>query len=246
MRRNYISPEFDYSRVYGSFNMIEETNFFASKMLRIDSSILMDNQNLVYFQSLTNEQINLSIESHLPSISFSSSDDRRLNSTLIIDPTQTISQKNTNTSYILTINLKQILTDYIFATLKRYRTFEGVRNTMTQNNDVNFAITDYITRNVLNRYQLSDIQLYLNYVNISNLSNQNALMFDNIWAGYTDPITNRTAISPDIIGTQKYQVTKFQTKTSFDYSSTIVTFNQMQSSSDYCFDYYFKLTFNII
>ena len=243
MRRTYISPEFDYSRVYGTFNMKEEASFFGSKMLQIEDNVLIDSQSLVYFQSLNNEQINLSVESLLPPTSYSASDDKRVNSKLIIDPSQTSSQKNTNTQYILTINLKSILTDYIFASLKKWRTFEGIKNNMTKNGDINYAITEYIVKNVLDRYKLASVDLYLKYVDITN---QSALRYDNVWAGYTDPITNRISALPEDVGTDKYRLSKFQQQTQADYSSTIITFSQQQNSEQYCFDYFFKLSYQKI
>ena len=243
MRRTYISPEFDYSRVYGTYNMQEEASFFGSKMLQIEDQILIDTQSLVYFQSLTNEQINLNVESLLPPVSYSASDDKRIKSSLIIDPSQSISQKNTNTQYTLTINLQSILTDYIFASLKKWRTFEGIKNTMTKNGDINYAITEYIVKNVLNRYQLSQVQLYLKYVDIGT---QPALRYDNVWAGYTDPTTKRTASLPEDVGNSQYQLSKYQIKTQADYSSAIITFSQQLNSSQYCFDYFFKLLYQKI
>ena len=136
MRRTYISPEYDYSRIYGTFNMKGESSIFGSKMLEIDDIIIIDDQSLVYFQSSTKEQLDLTIESSLTPISYSSSEDKRVNHTLVIDPSQSASQRDSNTQYILTIDLKTILSNYIFATLKRWRTFEGVRNDMTKNGDI--------------------------------------------------------------------------------------------------------------
>jgi hypothetical protein len=243
MRRTYISPEFDYSRVYGTFNMKEESSFFGSKMLEIEDKILIDNQSLVYFESLTHEQLDLTIETSLPPQSYSSSEDKRLNHTLVIDPSQTDNQKDTTTGYILTIDLQTILANYVFATLKRWRTFEGVRNNMTKNGDVDFAIREYIVKNVLDRYKLVEVDLYLKYVDIQN---QSVLRYDNLWAGYTDPKTHRTASLPADVGTSQYQLKKLQTQTEYDYSSTVVKFNQEQKSSQYCFDYFFKLLYQKI
>lgn len=243
MRRTYISPEFDYSNVYGTFNMKEEATLFGSKMLEVEDEFTIDNQSLVYYQALNKEQIDLSIESSLPPISYSSSEDKRINHTLVIDNSQPNSQKETTTRYVLTIDLKTILTNFIFATLKTYRTFEGVKNIMTKNKDVNYAITEYIVKNVLDRYKVDKIELFLNYVDIQGRS---VLRYNNVWGGYTDVETNRTAISPDIIGVEKYQQKKIQTQTEFDESRTIVTFNQDEKSDKYCFDYYYKLYYKKI
>ena len=59
MRRNYISPEYDYVKVYGTYNMTEQSSFFGSKMLKIDDSVSLDNQNLIYYQNINDEQIKL-------------------------------------------------------------------------------------------------------------------------------------------------------------------------------------------
>ena len=164
MRRTYISPEFDYSPIWGTFNMEEESTVFGSKMLEIEDNLEIHDQNLVYFQTQDAEQLDLSIESSLPSISYSASEDKRLNHTLVLDESQTESQKNTRARWIITIDLRTILTNYLFATLKRWRTFEGVRNSMTKSNDVSFAMQEYIIKNVLDRYKLNRVELYLNYV----------------------------------------------------------------------------------
>jgi len=241
MRRTYISPEYDYSRIYGTFNMKEESSIFGSKMLEIDDTIIIDDQSLVYFQSSTKEQLDLTIESSLTPISYSSSEDKRVNHTLVIDPSQSASQRDSNTQYILTIDLKTILSNYIFATLKRWRTFEGVRNDMTKNGDIDFAMREYILKNVIDRYKLNRVELYLKYIDIQS---QNILKFDNLWAGYSNEY--RTSSLPADIGTSQYQLKKFQSQTEFDYSSTVITFSQEKKSSEFCFDYFFKLFYEKI
>lgn len=243
MRRTYISPEFDYSRVFGTLNMREESSVFGSKMLEIEDSIYINNQSLVYFQALNKEQIDLIIESSLTPISYSSGDDKLINHTLVIDDSQVSSQRDSNTRYILTIDLKSILTNYIFATLKRYRTFEGVKNDMNIFNDVDFAIKDYITKNVLDRYKLTRIDLYLKYIDISN---QNILRYDNVFAGSVSQRTNRTSSLPNDITIPEFQLRSFQSQTQFDFSSTTITFSQERKSSQFCFDYFFNLFYEKI
>jgi hypothetical protein len=243
MRRSYISPEFDYSRVYGTLNMREESSIFGSKMLEIEDSLLINNQSLVYFQSLKREQIDLSIESSLTPVSYNAGEDKLLNHTLIIDPSQGVTQKDTTTKYILSIDLKNILTNYIFSTIKSFRTFEGVKNEMTIFNDVDFAIRDYIIKNVLDRYALKRVDLYLRFKDITN---QGVLRYDNVWAGSKSKVTNRSALLPIDVTQNQYQLKSFQSKTEFDYSSTIITFNQQQKSSEFCFDYFFNLYYEKI
>jgi hypothetical protein len=109
MRRNYISPEFEYRKVFGTLNMKEESTFFGSKMLEIEDIIELHNQGIIYYQNSNKEQIDLDIERSLNPIVYSASDDKKNNHTLVIDKSQSDPQRNNLTKYIMTINLKNIL-----------------------------------------------------------------------------------------------------------------------------------------
>jgi hypothetical protein len=232
MRRSYISPEYQNRAVYGTLNMVEESTFFGAKMLEVEDSISIDNQDIIYYQRTTGEQLDVSTETSLDSYIYSpgsETGDKFKNHTLVIDAAQPKSQLENNTRWILTIDLKVILTNYLFATLKKYRTFEGVRNDMTMFNDVNVAVTSYIRSNVLDRYKYKGVELYVKY---QDLRNQNLLRYDNKWStNIIDPI---------------YKLTNIQTETEFDQSSIKLTFNQEKSSASYKFDYYFNILFEKI
>jgi len=228
MRRTYISPEFVNNKVYGTYNMVEESNFFGAKMLDIEDSIYLSNIDIIWYQKLTGEQLDYSIESTLPSYSYSSNIDKGDNHTLIIDETQPKFQLDKNTRWILTIDLKSILSNYLFSILKKYRTFEGVRNDITLENDVNIAMRKYIEYNILNRYKISKIDLLINE---KSLRNQNLLKYNNTW-------------NKDLTMDKKF--TKVQSETAFDYSSVKLIFSQERYSSDYNFEYYFNILFEKI
>jgi len=229
MRRTYISPEYQNRAVYGTLNMVEESTFFGAKMLEVEDTISIDNQDIIYYQKLNGEQLDFSVESSLSSIVYSSSTSKSDNHTLELDTTQPKYQLDNNTRWIITIDLKTIITDYLYATLKRYRTFEGVRNDMTMFNDINVGIRNYIQFNVLNRYKLKNVDLYVRY---QDLRNQSLLRYKNNW--------DNTIINPT------YKLIKFQTETEFDGSSIKITFNQEKPSNTYSMDYYFNILFEKI
>ena len=226
MRRNYISPEFESSEVYGTYNMVEESNFFGAKMLEIEDSILINNQNIIYYQMPNGEQLDLSVENTLQSYVYSASSNKEINHILTIDPTQTEYTKENLTNWTIDLNIKGILADYLFAELKTWRTFEGIRTNMNSYNDVNTAIKNYMNFNVIDRYKLSNIDLYLRY---KDLRSQNLLRYKNAW--------NSDIVSP----VNKF--TKFQSEMSVDGGYSKVTFNQQQPSSSYTFEYFFNLNF---
>jgi len=168
MRRTYISPEFQYIKVNGSLNMKEQSTFFGSKMIKIEDSISILNENIVWYQLPNGEQINSESELSLSQVVLDTVLEKLNGSKLIIDNSQTEFQKFGNTKWILDIEIQKILRNYLFSCLKRARTFEGIRNNMTLNNNVNAAIYDYIDNNILSRYRFNKIELFLKPVNLLN------------------------------------------------------------------------------
>ena len=229
MRRTYISSEYINTKTYGTFNMLEESNYFGSKMLEIEDSIYIDNQSIIYYQQQSGEQINLSAETSIDSPVYSATSDKSNNHSLRIDETQADYQKENNTKWIMDIKLNDILSNFLFASLKKYRTFEGMKTSITRTNDVNTAIKEYISQNVSNRYKFKKIDLYIKY---KDLRSQNVLRFKNTW--------NVT------IGIDSNKFQKIQTETAFDGSSIRLLFNQEQPSTQYSFEYYFNILFEKI
>jgi hypothetical protein len=227
MRRRYVSPEFEQSRVFGTFNMVESSTLFASKMLEIEDEINLNEQSVIYYQNSQSEQIDISVETSTDPITYRLVDDKFVNSELIIDPSQNDFQRNTKTKWILTINLKTLLSNYIFAVLKENRTFEGIKNSMTSRNSVDTAMREYILKNVLNRYKLESVSLYLKY---NDLRRQNALRYKNNWSTNTTQISNSS-----------YKNSKIETQTAFDFTSIKVLFSQERNSDLFNFDYYYTI-----
>ena len=226
MRRTYISPEYVTQRVYGTFNMREESNFFSSKMLEIEDMITIGIDDIPYYQNLAGEQIEFAVESSNKPTVYSPNIDKQQNHTLVVDETQTKLEKEKNTKWILTINLKAILENYLFSIMKKWRTFEGIRNEMTTTNDVSQALRNYVDFNVYDRYKLKSIDLYISY---RDLRNQNVLRWKNTW--------NQKSISPQNLNR------KIQTETSTDGSVVRILFSQEKPSDDYNFEYFFNLNF---
>ena len=226
MRRTYISPEFDTREAYGTFNMVEESNFFGAKMLEIEDSIYLYDQNIIYYQRPNGEQLDLSVESSIPSQIYSVATDKNTNHRLYLNESQTEYQKENGTMWNLEINIGAILSNYLFAELKRWRTFEGIRNDMNIYNDASLAVRKYIEFNVLNRYKASRIELFVKY---KDLRGQSLLKFNAKW-------------NPDAV-TEANRMNKFQAENSIDGLFTKIMFTQQQPGSTYVFDYYFNILF---
>ena len=228
MKRNYISPEFKYVPANGSMNMLEQTSFFGSKMMDIEDSLNISNMNIIYYQDSVGEQLNYLIEKTTTPIVFSTIDDKKNNHTIASDISQSPDQLNSNTRWVISIDLSTILTNYLFATLKKARSFEGLKNNMTYYNSVDSAMIEYIKKNLLNRYTFESIEFYVEYV---HLSQDGALRYKNTYV----EILNQSSVT-----------NKIQSILSDDKSKLTVILNQEQPSASYNFNYYFNLYFQKI
>lgn len=228
MRRNYISPEYKYNSINGTMNMREQTSFFGSKMIDIQDSISISNENLIFYQNENGDQINFTLEKNLSPIVYSTVDDKKINHTIQRDQSQSMSQLNSNTRWIIDIDIKKILINYLFATLKRYRTFEGVKTNNTLTKSVNSSIYEYINSNILNRYKYNKVDLFVEY---NHFSQDGTLRYKNSFI----EISNSFNIS-----------NKYQSILSDDQNSLRIIFNQEKNSDEYNFNYYFNLFFNKI
>jgi len=228
MRRNYISPEFKYVNINGTMNMTEQTSFFGSKMLDIQDSISILNENLIYYQDQNREQLNFSLEKNLDPIVYSSVNDKSSNHIIKSDESQSSIQLASNTKWNIEIDLNKILSNYIFATLKKYRTFEGVKNNMTIFNNTDSAINDYILKNVINRYKYKSVDFFVDY---KPFSDDGSMKYKNTF----DEIMNSSLITK-----------KIQSILNESQGKLNIIFNQEKSSASYNFNYYFNLYFEKI
>lgn len=227
MRRNYITPEYFNNKVNGTFSMKEVSNFFSSKMIEIDDVIEIDDSDIVWYQKDNGEQINLSIESNTNPLFYSPSEDKFDNHRIILDPTQSDFKKNSNARWLMQIDTKNILTNFIFSNLKRYRTFEKITKKDTVFKNIDLAIHSYIRENILDRYKFSGITLYLKDVRIDN---SDKLRFTNLW-------------NPNL--ENKFIKNNLQKTFNGEGDILEVSFDQ-NDTSKFTFEYYYNLTFKKI
>lgn len=228
MRRNYISPEFKYTNINGTLNMREQTSFFGSKMLDIQDSISILNENLIYYQDQNKEQLNFSLEKNLDPIVYSSVNDKSSSHIIKSDESQSNIQLGSNTKWNIEIDINKILINYIFATLKKYRTFEGVKNNMTIFNNIDSGINDYISKNIINRYRYKSVDFFIDY---KPFSEDGSVKYKNTFI----EIINNSLITK-----------KLQSILNESQGKLNVVFNQEKSSASYNFNYYFNLYFEKI
>jgi hypothetical protein len=226
MRRNYISPEFKYNKIIGTNNMVEKPSLFGSKVLEVEDILSIDSNFIQWYQRSSNEQIDQNSEINFGVNTLDVVELKNRNSTLELDKSIPESTRDQNPRWILTINLKNILVEYLFATLKKWRTFEGVENSMTLNNNVDVAIREYIDYNVVNRFSLDRVEFFLQN---ENFVTSGGLKYGNIF---------------DKNVTQQF--TKFETETGANQFDVMLKFYQGSNANQFNFKYYFNLYYNKI
>ena len=227
MKKNGIAPEYIYSHVHGTNNMTEIKSMMGSKVMDIPSIITLNSEDIIYYQKDNNEQINISQEK-LNSINFSLVNEKADNHSIRKDTSESEGMIETYTPWVMVINAKNILRNYIFHKIKQSRAFEKVTNSSTYTLSVNDSIYSYIDNNIIDRYDLSNIVLYIDYKSLTDENNLKRY---------------EVSYKSDI---NKNEFTKFRKEFNSDKSVINIYFRQEKLSVDYTFDYYFNLIYNKI
>ena len=156
MRKTFLSKNYSLEPISGSKNTLEQRAFFTSKVLKIEDVLYIGSNNINWSQSTDNTQ-GIRVES--VNKIFNTYQVKLDNHTIAISPQQI----DNFTKWEFTFNIREMIYQYIFAQLKSNRTFAGIDNSNTLNNDIDSAIKDYINYNVYPRINFFNIALYIVY-----------------------------------------------------------------------------------
>lgn len=253
MRKSFLTKEYSLEELNGTFEMKELRNFFSSKILEIEDEMLVGDNNIIWQENANQTQgIGIDTENRI----LNTFDLKTDNHTIRLQPNQSDQQKREFTRWEFTFNIRQIITQYLFAQLKKNRTFEGIDNNKTFKGSVDRAIRQYIRKNVFPRIEFARVDLYIQYYKlgeaIPGLFDQNnepiiALQYQ---PNFRDGIINPIPLSGETtteynqrVGTLKTDIltTNFQLNTDARENVATMVFKQKENSLDYKFDYYFDI-----
>lgn len=226
MRRNYISNEFRSDVVNGTLSMVEKSSFFGSKMMSIDDHILVDSSNIIYYQNSKSEQINLPLELTYEPL-YINLNNVKIKNCIVYRDDNGFNDLN-NSNWIIEINFKNILLEYLFGKLKNVRTFNGIYVENTRNNNIDLSIKDYIVSNLLDRYLYDSIELWISY---NDLFEDGNLRYVN-------------SFNPNIINDNN--INREFEKIYSDDKIIKFKFKSKKDTSKSSFDYYFNIKYNRI
>ena len=227
MKRLGISPEYIYKPISGSFNMNEKRSFMGSKMMDIEDTIILDQRDIVYYQQPSGEQFDINQELILDPIIYSISQDKNDNHLFGVDNSQSDVDRNNKTKWVLEVNMRKILRNYIYSNIKSSRTFNGISSSDTSTKSVNESIYRYIDDNIIDRYEYSKIDFYVEYVNLSE-----------------NNINRYTTNYDPSIEIEDNSFRNIRTLFSEDSSMVRIFLTQEKSSKEFTFNYYFNIYFN--
>lgn len=248
MRKNFLTKEYSLEQRPGTLSMLEKRNFYGSKILEIPDTLTVDEIDIVWSESNDHTQgINIDDQTKVLDVNALKGDNHNIQRT----PRQSDRDIREYTNYQMTINVEDIIYEWIFAQLKKFQTFAGIKNEETAANDIDKAINEYIQVNVIPRIKFDTINLYVRYFPIGTLDETGkvALQYD---IRYSEDIIVPPSISGE--STDQLQARSLAFKNSLkvvNYELSLDAFNrvatlnykQTQSSQNYKFNYYFDVVY---
>lgn len=250
MKNNLMIYKYKTKPVNGTFSTNEIKNFFGSKMIDIEDDIIINDEsiqfsdfNFIYnnindlYNLNSNGYQNFNYDSNLETIQLKNLTDlKKSNHTIKLQAQSDLDLRN-NTKWIINIDCKNILKNYLFYRLKEHRVFKCIQYNELYNSNVNNFILDYIELNLLNRYKFNKINIYIQYIDIINNVDYNISKIN------YNPTFNKNIVSVDNL---EKNANVQQINSILSFTDMQVLYNQTKKSTEYTFDYYFDLLFTKI
>lgn len=229
MKSDLIITRFKTEPIIGTKETNDTKTFFGSKMVDIEDYVIIDNSTIQYselFKTGTTDNNGYQYYQDIDQLEsiylVSLTDLKGSNHNINLVSQSSIDLKN-NTQWTMTIDWKKILSEYIFYKLKNRRTFKCVKYTDVLSENINLFIRKYISDNLINRYVFTQLNLYVQYIEIdgSNQYMDPNLLFDPIYTidvkKDENLITNANSIVSDTTLIVNYKQTKPSEKMKFNY-----------------------------
>jgi len=241
MKSNLMLKKFSVNSVPGTMNQQELRTFFGGKIIYSEDNIFINGDSISFSQVIDNYNNGYQYYDYntIPAdweIQFSENlTDLKANNQTISLFNQDSVALNSNTKWQIIVNGTSILKDYLFFKIKEQRVFKVINNYEVYSNDINNAIYEYITYNILKRYRLDKINFYVQYYNIKTQSIYNDVLLQynptfDVGVYNTSNLSNMTVVGYD----------------PYNYDKINIQYNQSKPSDQYSFNYYFDLNFTKI
>jgi hypothetical protein len=233
------SKEFD----KGTKNMKELKSYFGSKLIDIEDNILIDNTAIQYnelqdgindgFQYYNIDKLG---GTEVPVVKDLTELKHQYHT--IETLTQNIQDLENNTKWLINIDIKNILREYLFTRIKEARSFKTIKKADTKSKNINLSIYKFIDINVLDRYELDTIDFYVKYEDILRSSTIYKTKLSQYNIQFDDTIYDLTYLRKDFSLIKRDQIENLE--------PIKIIYAQTKSSLDYKLNYYFNIKYKKI
>jgi len=243
MKSDMMISKFGRVPVIGTKSSKEIKSFFGSKLIDIEDTVYVNDISIQYSEII--DKINIQNDHYQyydkttlqpeTNILRSLNDVKYENHS--IDIYSQLDIINNNFEWILIINAKNILKEYLFLKLKESRVFKCIKSEDLIERNINDYIYNYITSNLLNRYNISELAFYVRYYDVINRG-----IFDK-YQVLKDPKFNKDVFSED----NRVKNVNIMTPDYLNNLDTVkIIYNQIKTNVQYKFDYYFTISYQKI
>ena len=232
MKNNLILSKYVTENVQGTKSVYDNRTYFGSKMIDIEDLIYINNYFIQYSEVSEDDKRNNGYQY------YNDSDGLEKEYLILMDDIKNdnqnitlLSQHNVdlkiNTNWLLVVDWKKILSEYLFCKLKEARTFKTIKYSDTIKENINLYIRDYIEQNLITRYDFYQIDLYVEYFKLDQYDVEH-----NVNLAY-NPVFD-VSVRKDENKVNNVNLTKVNELLNINYKQT-------QTSEKYMFKYYFDL-----
>jgi hypothetical protein len=248
MKNNLELKKYSTTKVGGIKSSKEIKTFFGSKLIDIEDIIYVNNISIQYYERV--DKINIQNDHYqnfdanllqpergiLKSLNDVKYKNHSIDLYTQVDPLR--NNPNQNYEWIIVINAKNILKEYLFLRLKESRVFKTIRSEDLLERNIDEYINNYIESNLLNRYNISELAFYSQYINVEEqnniLTNSQRLknpQFNPIVFKSENRVNDVNIITPDYLNNLGY---------------VKIIYNQIRNYKIFKFDYYYTITYKKI
>lgn len=240
MKTTTIIQQYKKEPVVGTKTAKEVKSFFGTNLVDIEDEIIISDISIQYSDTPTDhyqyyDLTTLVSEQEITTLR-SLTDIKYKNHTIDLYKQDYSTYVNLQWNFV--IKARNILKEYLFARLKESRMMKAVRKDQTPKGDINTFIYDYIEFNLLDRYNINYITLYIQYKNVINDGNT----FNNNYTIKNPTFNKNSYITQNIVNDVSILTTDYLN----NLGDVNMVYHQTKDASQYTFDYYFVIDYKKI